>query len=82
MSLPVGPIRSAVGILEDTGRMIGFESPMSRATIDKYTEDIAVDSRRIQTELGFKPQYDLLTGWQETVQEMRKMGELKMKIRR
>ncbi len=43
---------------------------------DKYTEDIAVDSTRIQTELGFKPQHDLLTGWQETINEMKKMKEL------
>ncbi len=44
--------------------------------IDKYTEDIAVDGSRIQTELGFKPQYDLRSGWQETIQEMCRMGEL------
>jgi len=76
ISLPVGPVRWAVSILENAGRMIGYQSPIGRATIDKYTEDIAVDSTRIQTELGFRPQYDLLTGWQETVTEIRKMGEL------
>ena len=70
ISLPVGPVRQIVGILEDAGRMIGYQSPIGRATIDKYTEDIAVDSRRIQTELGFKPEFDLKSGWQETVQEM------------
>jgi nucleoside-diphosphate-sugar epimerase len=74
--LPIGPVRWAVSILENAGRMIGYQSPIGRATIDKYTEDIAVSSQRIQTELGFKPQYDLQSGWQETVQEMRKMGEL------
>jgi nucleoside-diphosphate-sugar epimerase len=47
-----------------------------RATIDKYTEDVAVESRRIQKELGFKPKYDLSAGWSETIQEMRRMGEL------
>ena len=73
ISLPVGPIRSAAGILEDTGRMIGLKSPISRATIDKYTEDIAVSSQRIQTELGFKPQYDLKKGWEETVQRKTKI---------
>ena len=62
--------------MEKVGRMIGYPSPIGRATIDKYTDDIAVDSTRIQTELGFKPQYDLLTGWQETVQEMRRQGDL------
>ena len=69
-SVPVGPVRLAAGILEDAVRFIGRQSPITRATIEKYTEDIAVDSSRIQTELGFKPQYDLQTGWQETVQEM------------
>ena len=62
-------MRLAAGILEDAGRMIGFKSPVGRATIDKYTEDITVDSSRIQTELGFKPQFDLLTGWRETIRE-------------
>ena len=76
LSLPIGPVRWAVSILENAGRMIGYQSPIGRATIDKYTEDIAVDSSRIQTELGFKPQYDLQSGWRETVQEMRRMGEL------
>jgi len=76
ISFPIGPVRWAVSILENAGRMIGYQSPIGRATINKYTEDIAVDSSRIQSELGFKPQIDLLTGWRETVQEMRKMGEL------
>ena len=36
------------GALEDTARFVGLNSPIVRATVDKYTEDIAVDSRRIQ----------------------------------
>ena len=47
-----------------------------RPAIDKYTEDVAVDGRRIQEELGFVPRYDLTTGWRETIQEMRQAGEL------
>ena len=76
ISLPVGPIRCAVGMLEDVGRMIGYQLPIGRATIDKYTEDIAIRSQLIQTDLGFKPQYDLRSGWRETVEEMRRIGEL------
>ena len=76
LSLPVGPVRFAAGIVEDLVRLVGRQAQISRATIEKYTEDIAVDSSRIRTELGFKPQYDLQSGWQETVQEMRKMCEL------
>ena len=33
--------------------------------------DIAVDGSLIQKELGFMPQYDLRTGWEETIREMR-----------
>ena len=69
-------IRWAVSILENAGRMIGYQSPIGRTTIDKYTEDIAASSQRIQTELGCKPQFDLESGWRETIQEMRRTGEL------
>lgn len=70
-SIPVGPAWAVAGMIEDTLRLIGRRSPINRATIDKYTEDIAVEGKRIQTELGFVPQYDLNAGWRETVQEMR-----------
>jgi UDP-glucose 4-epimerase len=65
-----------IGLIEKGSHAIGLTPPVTRAIIDKYTEDIAVDSSRIRTELGFKPQYDLESGWRETIQEMRKMGEL------
>jgi len=64
------------GFMENAFRLVGRKSPISRDTIDKYTEDIAVDSQLIQEELGFVPKFDLKTGWQETVQKMRRMGLL------
>ena len=70
ISLPFAPVRLVAGILEDAGRMIGYQSPVGRATINKYTEDIAVDGSLIQKELGFIPQYDLKIGWEETIREM------------
>ena len=76
LSLPVGPVRFAAGIVEDMARLIGLQPPIMRATIDKYSEDLAVDSRRIQKELGFMTKYDLSAGWREVVQEMRQSGEL------
>jgi len=76
ISFPIGPVRWIVGILEDAGRMIGYQSPIGRATINKYTEDIAVDSQLIQEELGFVPKFGLSAGWKDTVQEMRKVGDL------
>lgn len=75
-SLPVKPVRLAAGILEECARFLGRQSPIVRATVNKYTEDIAVSSQRIQMQLGFEPQYDLLTGWRETVREMKKLGDL------
>jgi UDP-glucose 4-epimerase len=70
-SIPAAPVRVTAGVLENAAKIIGFTFPLNRATIDKYLEDIAVDSRLIQTELGFKPQFDLAGGWQDAVQEMR-----------
>jgi len=66
-SLPVGPTRALVGLVEKGSRSIGLKPPVTREIIDKYTEDIAVDGSLIQKELGFMPQYDLKTGWEETI---------------
>lgn len=75
-SLPVGPVWLASGILEHTLRLFGRRAPISMAKIQKYTEDVAVESHRIQADLGFRPQYDLHTAWQETISEMREHGVL------
>jgi len=71
LSLPVGPTRTLIGLIEKGSHAIGLKPPVKRAIIDKYTEDIAVDGSLIQKELGFVPQYDLKTGWEETIREMR-----------
>jgi len=69
LSLPVGPARTLVGLIEKGSNAIGIKPPVTKAIIDKYTEDIAVDGSLIQQELGFIPQYDLKTGWKETIRE-------------
>ncbi|MCG2738724.1 MAG: hypothetical protein L6300_00600 [Syntrophaceae bacterium] len=71
LSLPVGPTRSLIGLIEKGSHAIGLKPLVTRAIIDKYTEDIAVDGSLIQKELGFVPQYDLKAGWEETIREMR-----------
>lgn len=70
--LPVAPVRVAVGALESALNMIGVKPPVTRATIDKYLEDVAVECRLIQKDLGFVPGYDLHAGWEEAVREMRR----------
>jgi len=69
LSLPVGPTRSLIGLIEKGSNAIGLNPPVTRAIIDKYIEDIDVDGSLIQKELGFVPQYDLKTGWEETIRE-------------
>jgi uncharacterized protein YbjT (DUF2867 family) len=57
---------------KDVGRAaaLAVSHPAAAEMIDKYTEDIAVDGSLIQKELCFVPQYDLKTGWEETIREM------------
>ncbi len=76
IALPVGPVRFAACVVEDIAHLMGFQPPIARSTIDKYLEDVAVDSTRIEKELGFQPKFDLLTGWKKTVQKMRQVGNL------
>jgi len=68
-SLPVGPIRIVAGLIEKGANTIGIKAPVTRETVDKYTEDIAVDGSLIQKELGFVPRYNLKAGWEETIRE-------------
>ena len=71
LSLPVCPVRIVAGVIEKATNAIGIKAQVTRETIDKYTEDIAVDGSLFQQELGFVPQYDLKTGWEETIRKMR-----------
>jgi nucleoside-diphosphate-sugar epimerase len=75
-ALPLSPVRRAVGLLEKSSNLFGLQLPVTRETIDKYTEDIAVNGQRIQDELGFVPKYDLAMGWKDAVMEMRHAGIL------
>jgi UDP-glucose 4-epimerase len=76
IAVPVGPVRLIAGLLEGSAKLMRRQLPLVRATVDKFIEDIAVDGNCIQRELGFSPQYDLRTGWQETIREMRRFGDL------
>jgi UDP-glucose 4-epimerase len=69
LSLPAGPVRIVAGLIEKGAKSIGIKAPVTRETVDKYTEDIAVDGSLIQKELGFIPQYNLKAGWEETIRE-------------
>jgi UDP-glucose 4-epimerase len=70
MRLPTGPARLAAGYLEDGLRLLGRRSPVGRALVDKFVEDIAVSGNKMQQQLGYVPNYDLATGWAKTVSKM------------
>lgn len=74
--LPVGPVKMAANLADGIARLIGLSSPGLKNSLDKYCEDIAVDGSLIMKELGFRPEYDILKGWKETIQEMREKGYL------
>lgn len=74
--LPVRPVRYVAGAWEDLAHALGLSSPIGRAQIDKYIEDLAVRGERIQRELGFVPEFDLEKGWRETILKMRNSRKL------
>jgi nucleoside-diphosphate-sugar epimerase len=74
--LPLGPARFAAGIAESLALGVGCKPLVTRSMIDKYNEDVVVDSSLISKELGFAPKYGLLEGWNEAIQEMKRAGDL------
>ena len=70
-SLPAGPMRTLAGLIAKGAGLLGRKSPITRETVDKYTEDIAVDGSLFQKEIGFVPMYDLEAGWKDAIKEMR-----------
>ncbi len=71
LSVPLAVARAATGACESTCRVIGLPPPLTKATLQKYTEDIAVDGTLIQRALGFAPSVDLELGWQQTMAALR-----------
>ena len=76
VALPVELARHAAGTLDFLAKRLGKKSPVTRATIDKYIEDMAVSGQRIILELGFSPRFDLAQGWSEVIREMQRDGDL------
>jgi UDP-glucose 4-epimerase len=65
--LPLAPLRLVVGAIEDALRLIGRTPPIDRQTVDKLVEDVAVSGRLLQVDLGFRPIFDLVSGWRHAL---------------
>lgn len=75
-SVPVSIAQFLASSAESCFSLVGRRSPVTRDMVAKYIEDVAVDASLIQRELGFVPKYDLLTGWTETIRQMRQAGDI------
>jgi UDP-glucose 4-epimerase len=76
LRVPLAAARVGVSVIESLCASVGYRSPVTRATLDKYTEDIAVRGDRLRDELGFTVQTDLVEGWRSTIAGMREQGRL------
>jgi len=65
LGIPLGAARGCAA-MADRLAALGGRSASFSALIDKLVENVAVDSSKVRTELGFEPRYDLRRGWQET----------------
>jgi nucleoside-diphosphate-sugar epimerase len=72
--LPTPPVRFLAGVVESAFRLAGKRPLVDRATVDKMLEDVAVSGEKIQRELGFRPRFDLSSGWRETARQMAGWG--------
>jgi len=65
--VPMVAARAGAVLCEGAFHLTGRQPPLTRALLDKYTEDIAVDGTLIQRTLGFHPTVDLNEGWRDTM---------------
>lgn len=76
LAVPAQLARIGASMAEGIFSLVGMQPPITRAAVDKYLEDAAVDGSLIQRELGYKPQFDLQTGWRAAIHRMRETGML------
>ncbi len=65
--LPVTPIRLGLTAVDRAFGLIRSRPPVSRVLVDKLLEDVAVSGTKIQEQLGFQAQFDLASGWRESI---------------
>lgn len=76
LNVPLAPARLAVRWGERAAALIGVRTPVTSATLETYTEDVAVDGSFIRSDLGFAPMGDIAQGWKVAVSAMRRRGEI------
>jgi UDP-glucose 4-epimerase len=74
--VPLSMARMAAAGIERACALARVRAPVTRATIEKYVENIEVDGSAIQRDLGFMPRCPLEEGWRRTVRHLREEGRL------
>lgn len=65
--IPLWFATMAATVADVASRLTRKKFPLSRTLLDKYTEDVAVNSEKIQRVLGFVPEFDQMSGWKEAI---------------
>lgn len=68
--LPESPVRCLLNIWQTMERLVPCERSFNSAAVEKWITNHPVDGTKIQQMLGFRPRYDLMSGWQECVNQM------------
>lgn len=76
LSVPIPLARPGMIAAEWGFRLAGRQPPFGRTALEKFLEDAAYSGERIQRDLGFRPAYDLVAGWNETIAALRAQGQL------
>jgi UDP-glucose 4-epimerase len=76
LAVPAGLAVGGARSLEQAFKFVGRRPPVTRETLDKYLEHVAVSGRRMQDVLGFQPRWTLAEGWRHTVEQLRREGRL------
>jgi nucleoside-diphosphate-sugar epimerase len=66
LHVPASLARACAPVL-DSGLSLAGRTGIAGPLVEKLVEDMAVDGRRIQDELGFRPRFDLRNGWEATI---------------
>lgn len=71
--LPVRWAQTATTLIDAVLAAAG-RSALATPLLEKLTEDMAVSGARIQEVLGFRPEFDLRSGWRDTITQMTAMA--------
>jgi len=74
LTVPLAPVRWGVKTADFIASRIGIRLPVSPATIEKYVEDVMVDSSRIRDRLGFVAHWNQANGWRDAIEELERSG--------